>query len=71
MEQLLEARGFEVEVLGGSLRVHTDEMKGDTAAGAVSQVASENGVVLVELRHERTNLEDRYLTMTNGGKIDD
>ena len=41
-----------------------------SVAAEVSRAAAAAGVVLVELRTERKNLEERYLAMVGGGAVD-
>ncbi len=59
---------------GHAGRTHDDHLEialdGDDPRGlaaAVNRAASTGGLVLAELRVSRTSLEDRYLTMVNGG----
>jgi len=63
---LLE-RGRRVELRGESLRVDVDGADPRAVAAEVSRAAMAQGAVIVELRLERTNLEERYLEITNGG----
>jgi ABC-2 type transport system ATP-binding protein len=68
LRTLLVARGYEVAVNGSGLAIRTHDRDLRAAAADVNRTAAAEGVVLIELRTERMNLEERYLTMVNGGK---
>ena len=72
LRKVLAARGLDVAVEDDRLVVavdHTDAGGADVAelAASVNQAAFDAGMVLVELSPLRTTLEDRYLSMVQGG----
>jgi ABC-2 type transport system ATP-binding protein len=64
---LLAAAGHEARAGEGRLQIalHGGDPRG--LAAAVNRAAGAGGIVLAELRVARTSLEDRYLSMVNGG----
>jgi ABC-2 type transport system ATP-binding protein len=69
LHRLLAAAGHEAERGPGEdeLRIALDGGDPRALAAAVNRAAAGAGVVLAELRVARTSLEDRYLSMVNGG----
>jgi ABC-2 type transport system ATP-binding protein len=67
LRSLLEALGRRVDLADGRLVVDLD---GEDAAGLAARLnreAFDRGIVLSELHPLRTTLEDRYLSMVQGG----
>ena len=64
---LLFAAGHDSQPGEDHLQIAVDGADPRGLAAAVNRAASSGGIVLTELRIARTSLEDRYLTMTNGG----
>jgi ABC-2 type transport system ATP-binding protein len=64
---LLSARGHVVERQHDRLVVSTNGAGPGAVAASVNRAAFEAGMVLVELSPLRTTLEDRYLSMVQGG----
>ncbi len=64
---LLAAAGHDAEPGAEHLQIALDGGDPRAVAAAVNRAASGGGVVLAELRVARTSLEDRYLSMVNGG----
>jgi ABC-2 type transport system ATP-binding protein len=64
---LLAAAGHDGEPAEDHLLIalHEDDARG--LAAAVNRAAADAGIVLAELRVARMSLEDRYLSMVNGG----
>ncbi|MDQ3947483.1 MAG: ATP-binding cassette domain-containing protein [Actinomycetota bacterium] len=67
LRELLSARCHHVDMDGAELIVHVGAEDPGRLAAAVNRAAFDAGVVLVELRAQRTNLEDRYLALVTGG----
>jgi ABC-2 type transport system ATP-binding protein len=70
LRELLIARGHQVKGDGngkGELIVDVGTADPGRLAAAVNRAAFDAGLVLVELRARRTNLEDRYLALMTGG----
>ena len=67
LQRLLVAHGHQVEVDGDRLTVGVDGADPSTVAASVNQTAFAAGMVLVELTPRRSTLEDRYLSMVQGG----
>ena len=68
LREVLVHHGHDVQLDGARLVVHTVGSEDVSAlAAAVNQVAFGAGIVLVELSPQRSSLEDRYLTMVQGG----
>jgi ABC-2 type transport system ATP-binding protein len=67
LRRLLVERGHDVRVDDGRLVVGTDGVDVGDLAADVNQAAFGAGMVLVELSPLRTTLEDRYLSMVDGG----
>ena len=65
--QVLVASGHEVEADGAELLVRSGADDIRSVAAHVNRAAFDAGMVLVELRTVRTNLEDRYLSLVTGG----
>jgi ABC-2 type transport system ATP-binding protein len=67
LQLLLAARGHRVDRHEERLVVGVNDSDVGALAAAVNQQAFDAGIVLVELTPMRTTLEDRYLTMVQGG----
>ncbi len=67
LQALLVARGHHVEAGGDRLVVSVNGSDVGELAASVNQTAFDAGMVLVELSPLRTSLEDRYLSMVQGG----
>ncbi len=67
LRQLLVADGHHVELHDDRLVVGTDGATAAEVAATVNRTAFAAGMVLVELSPLRTTLEDRYLSMVDGG----
>jgi ABC-2 type transport system ATP-binding protein len=67
LRKLLVARGHDVELHGERLVVGVDGADVGDLAASVNRAAFDAGIVLVELSPLHTTLEDRYLSMVNGG----
>ena len=59
--------GGDAVALDGHLVVDADVTDQRGLAAAINRAAAAEGIVLAELRIARTSLEDRYLTMVQGG----
>ncbi|HSB85924.1 MAG TPA: ABC transporter ATP-binding protein [Ilumatobacteraceae bacterium] len=68
LHEVLRAAGHRVDVRGEHLVVSTDGTDVSGLAASVNRRAFDAGIVLIELSPIRTTLEDRYLTMVNGGR---
>ena len=64
---LLAAAGHDSDPGERDLRIDVAGADPRALAAAVNRAAAGGGIVLAELRVTRTSLEDRYLTMVNGG----
>ena len=66
---LLAAAGHEIAADGPAdeVLVAADGADHRGLGAAINRAAAANGIVLAELRIARTSLEDRYLTMVQGG----
>ncbi len=64
---LLAAAGHDAELTGGALRLSLHDADPRALAAELNRVAMAGGLVLAELRIAKSSLEDRYLTMVNGG----
>jgi ABC-2 type transport system ATP-binding protein len=64
---LLAAGGHDAQPGDDGLRVALNGGDPRGLAAAINRAAAADGIVLAELRVARTSLEDRYLTMVNGG----
>ena len=64
---VLAAAGHDVSGGDGELHVAAGDADPRRLAAAVNRAAAADGIVLAELRVARTSLEDRYLTMVQGG----
>jgi ABC-2 type transport system ATP-binding protein len=64
---LLAAAGHDTAPGEGRLQIALDGADPRGLAAAVNRAAGAGGIVLAELRVARTSLEDRYLSMVNGG----
>jgi ABC-2 type transport system ATP-binding protein len=64
---LLAAAGHESRAGTAHLEIAVDGADARGLAAALNRAAGDGGIVLAELRVSRTSLEDRYLTMVNGG----
>jgi ABC-2 type transport system ATP-binding protein len=67
LRELLVARGHDVERQRERLVVGVDGADVGDLAASVNRAAFDAGIVLVELSPLHTTLEDRYLSMVNGG----
>ena len=67
LRDLLTSRGHRVETADDRLVVNVDGAAIADVAAAVNRAAFDAGIVLVELTPLRTTLEDRYLSMVQGG----
>ena len=67
LRDVLLSEGHRVERRDGRLVVPVPGGAAATVAAAVNRAAFAAGVVLVELTPERTSLEDRYLSLVEGG----
>jgi ABC-2 type transport system ATP-binding protein len=67
LRELLVARGHDVERHDDRLVVGVDGADHRDVAASVNRAAFQAGIVLVELSPLRTTLEDRYLSMVDGG----
>jgi ABC-2 type transport system ATP-binding protein len=64
---VLAARGLGVQLTDGGLVVDIDGSDAADVAASINRAAFAAGIVLVELSSQRTTLEDRYLSMVQGG----
>ncbi len=64
---MLATEGHCVEVHDERLVVRVDGHDPGELAASVNRCAFEAGIILVELSPLRTTLEDRYLSMVQGG----
>jgi ABC-2 type transport system ATP-binding protein len=64
---LLKCHGFELEP-GDGIVVPVDGHDAAALAASINRVAFDAGIVLAELTHRRTTLEDRYLAMAEGSR---
>jgi ABC-2 type transport system ATP-binding protein len=67
LRQLVAARGFDAAVSEAALTVRPNGTDPRHVAAEVSRTAAAGGMALVELRIERTDLEEKYLSMVKGG----
>ncbi|MGH9023868.1 MAG: hypothetical protein ACRDV9_12345, partial [Acidimicrobiia bacterium] len=67
LRDLLGARGHRATLQDDRLVLSVDLAGAGDLAASVNRAAFEAGIVLVELSPLRTTLEDRYLTMVQGG----
>jgi ABC-2 type transport system ATP-binding protein len=67
LRSLFLAKGYEVEITDGGLAVIVENREPRIVAADLNRTAIADGLVLVELRVDRMNLEERYLDMMNGG----
>jgi ABC-2 type transport system ATP-binding protein len=67
LRDLLTAGGHRVEMSDGRLIVDVNGADTVGVAAAVNRASFDAGIVLVELTPLRTTLEDRYLSMVQGG----
>ena len=65
--RMLQAKGYQVEQAGAGLAVTVACRDPRALAADVSRTACAGELTLVELRLERASLEDRYLSLVNGG----
>ena len=68
LERLLNAAGHDSEIAGGELFVAVNGSTPRALAADVNRAAGAEGIVLVELGPSKTTLEDRYLSIVNGGE---
>ena len=66
LRHVLKCHGFELEP-GDAIVVPVDGHDAAALAASINRVAFDAGIVLAELSHRRTTLEDRYLAMAEGG----
>jgi ABC-2 type transport system ATP-binding protein len=64
---VLAAEGHEGRAREAHLEIALDGAEPRRLAAALNRAAGTGGIVLAELRVARASLEDRYLTMVNGG----
>ena len=64
---LLNASGHDSEIVGDGLVITINGAEPRALSAEVNRSAGDAGIVLVELGQTKTTLEDRYLTMVNGG----
>jgi ABC-2 type transport system ATP-binding protein len=67
LEELLVRHGLDVRQQDGRLVVSVDGHDSTDVAASVNRAAFDAGIVLAELSPLRTSLEDRFLSMVNGG----
>jgi ABC-2 type transport system ATP-binding protein len=67
LRDVLVAHGHRVDMQDHQLVIDVDGRDAGEVAASVNQAAFDAGMVLVELRPLRTTLEDRYLSIVNGG----
>ncbi|MET0147105.1 MAG: ATP-binding cassette domain-containing protein [Ilumatobacteraceae bacterium] len=67
LARLLAAEGFDVERREDRLFVDAGGRDARALAVAVNRLAHEHGLVLAELEQHRANLQDRYLSLVEGG----
>jgi ABC-2 type transport system ATP-binding protein len=67
LERILATGGNEVTARDGGLLVDVNGADVTALAAEVNRAAFEAGIVLVELSPQRTTLEDRYLSLVDGG----
>ena len=65
--RLLAAEGHDIDVDDGSVLVHLDDRDPRTVGASVNRLAAEHGLVLAELSARTANLQDRYLSLVEGG----
>ncbi|MGH9272416.1 MAG: ABC transporter ATP-binding protein, partial [Ilumatobacteraceae bacterium] len=65
--RLLAAEGHEVNVVDGHVVVQLDDRDPRAVGVSVNRLASEHGLVLAELSPRTANLQDRYLSIVQGG----
>jgi ABC-2 type transport system ATP-binding protein len=68
LRELVVGKGHSVKRGEGSLLIDVDGADPRALAAEINRTAAAVGLVLVELRLEPINLEERYLAITNGGK---
>ena len=68
LRALLASAGHPGRLLDGHVEIALDADDPRGLAADVNRAAGIGGVVLAELRVARTSLEDRYLTMVDGGE---
>ena len=66
LRHVLECHGFALEP-GDAIVVSVDGHDAGALGASINRVAFDAGIVLAELSHRRTTLEDRYLAMAEGG----
>ncbi|HKG04058.1 MAG TPA: ATP-binding cassette domain-containing protein [Conexibacter sp.] len=67
LQGLLAAAGHEGQLDDGRLQIAVNGDDPRTLAAVVNRAAGSEGIILAELRVAHTSLEDRYLSMVNGG----
>ncbi|MGI8593402.1 MAG: ABC transporter ATP-binding protein [Solirubrobacteraceae bacterium] len=67
LQRLLATAGHDSEAIGGELVIAVNGTGPRKLAADVNRAAGAGDIVLAELRATRTTLEDRYLTLVNGG----
>jgi hypothetical protein len=67
LRDLLVANGHRVELTDERVVVSVEDAEIGDVAASVNRAAFDAGIVLVELSPLRTTLEDRYLSMVQGG----
>jgi ABC-2 type transport system ATP-binding protein len=65
--RLLAAEGHEVDVVDGHVLLPLDDADPLALGAAVNRLAAEHGLVVAELAPRRANLQDRYLSLVEGG----
>ena len=67
LDQLLRAEGHDVDLDGERVLVAVGERDPRRLAAGINRLAQEHGMVLAELEQRRANLQDRYLSLVEGG----
>lgn len=67
LEEVLNDRGHATEHDDGALVVALEDSDPAQTAAAIDRAAFDRDIVLVEVTHQRTTLEDRYLSLLRGG----
>ena len=65
--RLLAAEGYDVDPDDGRLLIPVADRDARHLAAAINRLAHEHGLVLAELEQRRANLQDRYLSLVEGG----
>ena len=65
--RLLAAEGYDVDPDDGRLLIPVGDRDARHLAAAINRLAHDHGLVLAELEQRRANLQDRYLSLVEGG----